>query len=130
MKKIFSLLLVLLLAFAIVSGCGTMKETAENVKDGAQQAADDVKDTANDVKNSMEDTVDKSKFIGEEEAKKKALERAGFSAEEVVFERVELDRDDGVWQYEVDFKKDTTQYDVDVKADDGTILKYEQDHND
>lgn len=131
MKKLFSLFLVVLLAVAVLSGCTKdMKDTAENVKDGANQAAEDVKNTAENavdsVKNMGKDAVDKSKFIGEEEAKKKALERAGFSAEEVKFERVELDYDDGVWQYEIDFKKDRTEYDVDIKAEDGTILKYEQ----
>ena len=126
MKKIFSVLLAALLAVVVLSGCTKgMKDTAEDVKDGANQALDEVKDTASDVKDKVEDTVDKSKFIGEEEAKKKALERAGLSADEVKFERVELDYDDGVWQYEVDFQKDSTEYDVDIKADDGKILKYE-----
>ena len=130
MKKIFSVLLVALLAVALLSGCGAMKQATDDVKDGANQAADEVKDSVNDVKNEGKDTVDKSKFIGEEEAKKKALERAGISADGVIFDRVELDNDDGVWHYEVEFKKDTTEYDVDVKADNGEILKYEQDHND
>ena len=126
MKKIFSVLMVGLLAIALLSGCrGTMKEAADDVKDGVHQAADEAKDTVNDVKNTVEDTADKSKFIGEEEAKKKALERAGISADGVVFDRVELDRDDGVWLYEVDFRKDGNEYDVDVKADTGEVLNFE-----
>jgi len=129
MKKIFSVLLAALLAVVVLSGCTRqMNDVKDGVEDGANQVADDVKDAANKVSDGVKDMgkdADKSKFIGEEEAKKKALERAGLSADEVKFERVELDYDDGVWQYEVDFQKDSTEYDVDIKADDGKILKYE-----
>ena len=74
--------------------------------------------------------AEQSNYIGEEKAKDIALERAGLSASEVVFERTELDNDDGVWQYEVEFHKDRTEYSVEIKADDGTILSYEADYND
>ena len=68
---------------------------------------------------------DKSSFIGEERAKEIALTKAGISADGVHFDRVELDYDNGVWQYEVEFKKDRIEYDADIKADDGTILKWQ-----
>lgn len=70
-----------------------------------------------------------SSFIGEDRAKEIALERAGLTADGVRFDRVELDRDNGVWQYEVDFQKDGIEYNADIKADDGTILNWETDRD-
>ncbi len=72
-------------------------------------------------------SVDTSSFIGEERAKQIALEKAGITADGVRFDRVELDRDGGVWHYEIEFSKGTTEYDADIKADDGTIIKWEVD---
>ena len=69
-------------------------------------------------------------FIGEERAKQIALDRAGLSADDVVFERVELDFDDGVWEYEVEFRQGRTEYSADIKADDGTVISWEKDIDD
>ncbi len=66
-------------------------------------------------------------LIGENKAKEIALERAGLTAEEVIFDRVELDRDDGVLKYELEFRKGSTEYDVEIRADDGTVLSFEKD---
>lgn len=68
--------------------------------------------------------------IGENKAKEIALKKAGISSNGVIFDRVELDRDNGVWHYEVEFKKDNVEYDADIKADDGTILKFEKEIDD
>ncbi len=69
-------------------------------------------------------------FIGEDKAKEIVLAKAGLSAEEVSFDRIELDRDDGVWCYEVEFGKDRTEYDAEIKADDGTVLSWDVDSHD
>lgn len=69
-------------------------------------------------------------FIGEEKAKSIAMERAGVSENEVVFERTELEKDNGIWQYEIEFKKGRTEYDADIKADDGTMLSFDVDYDD
>lgn len=71
--------------------------------------------------------TDTSKFIGADRAKEIALKKAGIAAEEVMFDRVELDRDDGIWCYEVEFRKDHTEYDARIKAIDGTVLGWEID---
>lgn len=69
-------------------------------------------------------------FIGEEEAKAVALAQAGLTADEVIFDRVELDRDDGVVHYEVEFTADLTEYDFDIAAADGTILSWSVENDD
>ncbi len=69
--------------------------------------------------------TDTSKFIGEEKAKELALKKAEISADGVRFDRVELDNDNGVWQYEVDFRYGDIEYDIDINAENGEILSFE-----
>ncbi len=77
--------------------------------------------------NRQEPAADKTSFIGEAAAKEIALKKAGLNASQVVFEKAQLDRDDGIWQYEIEFRQNNIEYDVDVKADDGKILSFEKD---
>ena len=74
-------------------------------------------------------TVDKSEFITEDEAKEIALDKAGVDESEVTFARVELDKDNGVWEYEVEFKVGRTEYDADIDALTGEIRKWEVDRD-
>lgn len=67
------------------------------------------------------------KYIGEARARTIALNKAGLQEKDVVFTKTKLDFDDGIWQYEVEFRLGNTEYDVDIKADDGTILSYDID---
>lgn len=120
MKRVITFISAITVSAGLLSGC--------LVKiDQPQQIPQDVKQ---DTSVSPQQTPDTSGFIGEERAKEIALERAGISADGVRFDRVELDRDDGIWQYEVDFRAGKTEYDVDIKADDGTVLSFESDYND
>lgn len=73
--------------------------------------------------------LDNENFISQDKAKEIALDKAGLTSEEVIFRRVELERDDGVWQYEVEFRKGFTEYEAGIKADDGTVLKWEMDND-
>ncbi len=65
-----------------------------------------------------------------DEAKAAALNHAGFTADGVTGLKAELDRDDGVTKYEVEFRVGTDEYAYDIKADDGTILKAEKNDRD
>ncbi len=71
-----------------------------------------------------------SSFIGEARAKKIALEKAGLSEKDVMFTKVELDRDDGMWEYEVEFRKGQTEYEAEISATDGKILGWDVDIDD
>ncbi len=79
--------------------------------------------------NELPTTEEKSKFIGEEKAKEIALKKANVTNESVIFDIIELEKENGVWQYEVDFKKDTTEYDAKINALDGTILEWEMERD-
>ena len=72
-------------------------------------------------------TSEKPEFIGEDKAKEIALQKAGLTAEDVTFTKTNLDRDDGMWQYEIEFRRGMTEYETDINAVDGTIIKWEID---
>ena len=68
--------------------------------------------------------------ITADDAKRIAAEKAGFTVDEVRFERTELDRDDGVLRYEVEFWKDGVEYSADIRVSDGVILEWDVDRDD
>lgn len=80
-----------------------------------------------DKTNYPDKEIDTSLFIGEDKAKEVALEKAGISSEAVLFEKVKLDKDDGVWIYEVEFRHERTEYEAEIKAEDGTVLSWDTD---
>ena len=50
--------------------------------------------------------------ISLEQAKAIALEKAGFTENQVYFKKAKLDFDDGRWEYEIEFYKDYVEYDA------------------
>ena len=68
-------------------------------------------------------------YIGEEQAKTLALERAGVTASEVLFCKVELDTHNGTMVYDVEFTTDSYEFDCDVNAKTGEIVKFEKEYN-
>lgn len=134
MKKVITILLCLMLSLTLFGGCMGMDEPMdpiESMMPDMNQNDNSNKNNSQNTDNNQQtqSTIDTSKFIGEEKAKEMALSKAGIGADGVTFERVDLDLDDGVWRYEVEFRKDNVEYDVEVKADDGAILEFEKDTN-
>ena len=66
-------------------------------------------------------------YIGEARAKEIALNHAGVSASNATFLRVQMDRDNGRMEYEVEFWSGSTEYDYDIDALTGEIRSYDQD---
>lgn len=91
-----------------------LKDKVDTVKDAFLQAATDT-------------AVTQNALIGEEEAKRIALNHAGLSAEEVVFDRTDRDCDNGIYHYEVEFHVGLTEYEYDIHAESGEILSFEKD---
>lgn len=73
---------------------------------------------------------DTEAFIGEEKAKEIALQKAGLTESEVIFEKAELDRDDGRYVYELEFRYGNIEYEAEINAKTGKILKFEKDIDD
>ncbi len=66
-----------------------------------------------------------SGVIGEDAARQTALSDAGLSASDVTFGKVQLDNDDGRWQYEIEFYTSSGKYEYDIDAQSGSILSKE-----
>lgn len=67
--------------------------------------------------------------IGAEKAKSIALNHAGVSASQTSEMKVEQDWDDGVLEYEVEFKAGGVEYEYTIHGGTGQILKYESDQD-
>ena len=73
-----------------------------------------------------------SAYIGEDEAKRAALEHAGLAAEQATFLCSQLDFDDGQWVYDVEFySANYEEYDYEIDAYTGAVVSYDYDaeHN-
>lgn len=125
MKKILSVSLLLIMVLAIFTACSSANnKTPANDAGQAGKSANAV--SSSDLNGNGESNGD---FIGEKKAKEIALEKAEISGDDIVFERVELDLDDGIWQYEIEFRQGRWEYDADIKADDGTVLSFDKDYD-
>ena len=159
MKKFLFVLVVTLISASLLTACGqnATRQGGQNgnASDNARTMVDDAANTARSAVNSVTDAMtpdsntnnngfatankggqtsleenpDTSNFVGEEKAKQIALDKAGLKATDVIFDRVKLERDDTTWVYEIEFKSQSAEYDAEIKAEDGTILEWEVDHN-
>lgn len=75
-------------------------------------------------------TTNESQFIGGEKAKEIAFASARVTATSVTNLEVELDCDDGILIYEVEFNAGRNEYEYDINAKDGNIVKSSIDVND
>lgn len=69
-------------------------------------------------------------LITKEQALLKVLERANLKQDEVSRLKIELDHDDNVWKYEIEFISGKYEYEAEVNADTGAITSYERDIDD
>jgi uncharacterized membrane protein YkoI len=70
-----------------------------------------------------------TEYIGEAAAKAIALDLAGLGEAEVRKLKVEFDRDDGRYVYEIEFKNGRTEYEYAIDAVDGTVYEREVDYD-
>jgi len=69
---------------------------------------------------------DGERIIDENTAKRAAAERAEIAQEDISFEKVMLDSDDGRYEYDIEFVHDGYEYELEVDATDGRIISYEK----
>ena len=65
--------------------------------------------------------------ISVEEAKEIALKHLGVTSNQVAFKKVEVDFDDGIQMYDVEFYYNNREYSYEINASNGDILSYDQD---
>ena len=66
-------------------------------------------------------------YIGTTKAKEIALKHANLTAASVTFIKAKLERDDGMYVYDIDFYSGNVEYDYEIGALTGEILEYDRD---
>lgn len=128
MKKTTAKWIGLVLAGALLAGCASAAAGSTVSSEVAPVASPSGTVTPKSTTSSSASTASVvSVDIGEEEAKRIALEHAGLAEADVTFVRVNLDWDDGRQEYEVEFYKDNTEYDYDIDAATGEIRSFDSD---
>ncbi|MDD6021626.1 MAG: PepSY domain-containing protein, partial [Oscillospiraceae bacterium] len=87
---------------------------------------DDVNDTsvqADNKQTASSGTESTSAFIGVDKAKSIALSDAKVKASEATFTKAKLDKDDGGYEYEIDFRSGGTEYEYSINAKTGKIIE-------
>ena len=69
-------------------------------------------------------------WIGKEKAKEIVLEKSNLKLSDISFIKVDIDKENGIYVYDVELKKGNKEYSAEIKADDGTILDWEVDFED
>lgn len=90
---------------------------------------DDVKDDRDDDDDVKDDTV-KSSYIGTAKAKEIALAHAKVAANQISDYEIEMDSDDGVVVYEIEFDANGYEYEYEIDARTGAIYESERDWDD
>ncbi len=126
MKKIFALAFSVILTLSLVA-CG---EKTTKMKDDIKN---DIKDGVSNIESVADglvgnkDTVGSTAKITADEAKAAAFKHAGVNENDVTGIDVDLDRDDRVLKYEVDFYSGGVEYDYDINAETGDIISADKD---
>ena len=117
-NRLMTWLMIFALAAATLAACGSQQseEPAPATEEPATEApAPETQEPAAD--NSGEITADKAKEV--------ALADAGVDASAAVFKKADLDFDDGVKKFEVEFFANDKEYSYDIDASNGNILSKE-----
>lgn len=68
--------------------------------------------------------------ISKEKAKTTALTHAGVKSGDISHYEVELEKDNGIWKYEISFNSGNVEYEYTINAETGKIIKSEKDIDD
>ena len=124
------ILTALLLVLLTLTGCtasvrGTVTDPVSTQATVGTQATVETQGAA-----ATQATVDATQLIGEEQAKKIALEQAGLAEADVTRLRVEYEIDDGVQQYDVEFHHGGYEYEYEINANTGAVISFDKDKED
>ena len=137
MKKLLVLGMVVVMSLAVFAGCGQndqnqgaeqqaqMQSQEQSAEQNNNQAAQDQQGTV--VEDGVVMDPSEADLIGEEKAKKIALDRVdGAAAEDL--KQFDLDYDDGRWVYEGEIYKGEWEYEFEINAESGDVISWEKDH--
>ena len=124
--RLFSLLLVAVLAVPAMTGCQAARSAGRAVERGVESAGNAVKQAV-DPTTATASGTHANPALTLEEAQDIALKHAGFAADQVTALHTEYEIEHGVPQYDVEFHHGAWEYDYEIHADTGEILSYSKD---
>lgn len=128
--KLLISMFALTLVFSL-AGCGnnntggTDSNNSDNIVSDIQSGVDSVEDNMESGLTSATDTK-----ISRDQAKKIALDDAKLKEADISNYRIELDTDNGVLEYDIEFDHNGTEYDYEIDANTGDIRERSQDKAD
>ena len=108
----------------------TQNSTESNVQNSSKSSTENNNVNTpqdNNTNNAQNNIVNNTGDISVDKAKEIALSHAGLSADQVTFVQVNMDFDDGIQKYEIEFYYNYREYSYEIDANTGNILSYEQD---
>lgn len=120
------LVFMMMITLLMMVGCGS-NTASEDQTAADDQVAEQTEDVQDDAAVDIGEVADKADQISEKDAKDIVLKHAGLKEQDVEFTKFEKDKDDGVWQYEIEFVSGEKEYEYDVRMSDGKILDYDID---
>lgn len=81
-------------------------------------------------RNTVKTSSVSKEYISAEKAKATAFEHASVKAEDVKFSKAELDRDDMVVHYDVEFVSGKYEYEYEINAETGKVIAFDKEFND
>ena len=129
MKKIIALTFSLVLILSLAA-CGNDTNMGNDISNGASSIVSDTESIISDItgnnnsnnqKNNNSDSSASAK-ISRDEAKSIALKHAGIDEKNITGLDIDLDRDNGSLEYEIEFHSGGMEYDYDINAQTGEII--------
>ena len=108
----------------------TQNSTESNVQNSSESSTENNNVNTsqdNNTNNAQNNIVNNTGNISLDKAKEIALSHAGLSADQVTFVQANMDFDDGIQKYEIEFYYNYREYSYEIDANTGNILSYEQD---
>lgn len=102
---------------------GQAQESTSGSDSSASSGSGSSSGTASQSGGSSQDT----NYISADKAQSIALQHAGVSASDATFRKAHLDRDDGIYVYELEFVSGDLEYDYEIHATTGAILDWDRD---
>ena len=133
MKKLSLAIIIATISISLV-GCGNSGVTGNgnNNTSGVNNHETTTQDNGannaqGNIQENVQESVNNTGDISLDKAKEIALAHAGLTSDQVNFKRTELDLDDGIKKYEVEFYYNNIEYSYEIDSHTGNILSYEQD---
>ena len=81
-------------------------------------------------RNPVNSVSDSGEYISADKAKSIAYDHAGIKAADVKFAKAELDRDDLIVHYDVEFVAGNFEYEYEINAESGKVIAFDKEFND